>query len=121
MVYNPFKKRQFLNAKILYISKVRFKMAYIENTLKITDDALKIFKQLYNNTHKSIKRGQEVDTRSFASTVRFIGDSFEYQGQKYLMNSKGGNFAESLVNQNRFDLASILYGILIKRDRKSVV
>ena len=89
-------------------------MAYLENTLRITDDALKIFKQLSKNVNKSIKTGEEIDTKTFATTVRFIGDSFEYQGQKYLMNSNGGNFAESLVSQNRFDLASILYGILIK-------
>lgn len=89
-------------------------MAYLEKTLRITDDALKVFKQLSKNVNKSIKTGEQIDTKTFATTVRFIGDSFEYQGQKYLMNSKGGDFAESLVCQNRFDLASILYGILIK-------
>ena len=96
-------------------------MALLINSRLLAEDALKAFKNLSKKVHTSISKGKSIDSRSFASTMRIIGDTFEMQGQKYLMNYNGAQLAENLSKQNEHNLASILYGILIKNNNNNPV
>ena len=78
-----------------------------ENTMK----AFQLFKQ---NVHNAIQQGKDIDYRSFYNSLISFGDRFELQEQRHIMNCSIANFAENLASQKQYDLASIIYGILIK-------
>lgn len=96
-------------------------MALLFNPILLADDALKVFKSLSKNVRSTVKHGYEVDKNAFAQSIRVVGDSFEYQGQKHIMNYKGAQLAEKLVYNQQLDLASIIYGVLIKNNEHNPV
>ena len=82
----------------------------------IEKNVLKAFRKLTKNVNHSIRQGKPVDQRSLFASMMSLGDRFELQGQHHLMNTKSANFAEALVSKKQYNLASIIYGILIKNN-----
>lgn len=93
-------------------------MALLEPIL-IERNALKAFRQLTRNINHRIQQGQIVNPKSLYASLMSLGDRFELQGQHHVMNLQSSNFAEKLVAQGQYNLASIIYGILLKSNEKN--
>ena len=81
----------------------------------------KAFKLLAKNVQHSLQQGKRVDSKSFYASLMGLGDRFELQGHRHIMNFKSANFAQDLVGKKEYNLASIIYGILIKNNAHNPV
>lgn len=89
-------------------------MALLFNPIALADDAYTVFKCLSREVQTTVAKGKAVDKSAFAQSVKTLRDTFEHRGQRHLMTYEGANLAEKLAQNERADLASILYGVLIK-------
>ena len=94
-------------------------MALLFNPRLLSRNSLLAFRRMSDNVHGTISSGQAVDRRSLFASVQTLGDTFESQGQKHLLNSEGAILAQSLAARKEYDLSSIIYGILIKRNKEN--
>ena len=93
-------------------------MALIDPIL-LERSAIKAFGQLTQKVNRSIMLRQNVSQRGLFASLMDLGDRFEMQGQHHIMNTKSAEFAEDLLSKKEYDLASIVYGILIKINRNN--
>ena len=96
-------------------------MALLFNPIHFAEDTQKVFNTLSKNVRTAIAKGEYIDARMFSESIRTIGDSFEHQGQKYIMNYKGAKLAKELTDKKQFNLASIIYSFLIKNNEQNPV
>lgn len=89
-------------------------MALLFNPIALADDAYTVFKRLSREVQTTVAKGKAVDKSAFAQSVKTLRDTFEHRGQRHLMTYEGANLAEKLAQNERADIASILYGVLIK-------
>ena len=99
--FNTLKRRYFL-------MKVKFNTQNLNNNPKAAFD---IFKQKIT---KSIREKENIDLSAFSNELHTLGDVFEKQNNKVLMNKASKNFAQQLVNLKENNLAGIIYSFLIK-------
>ena len=63
---------------------------------------------------RSVKRKDNIDLSAFSNELYTLGEVFEKQNSKELMNKVSRNFAQQLVNLKEDNLAGIIYSFLIK-------
>lgn len=72
------------------------------------------FQDLSKRVINSTKNKEQVDPSSFYAMLSSIGDKFEKNSQRELMNNNSKRLAEQLVNFGNGTLAGIIYSFLIK-------
>lgn len=88
--------------------KVKFDPSQINKKPQVSFD---IFAQKIT---KSVKKKEEIDLSAFSNELNVLGDVFEKQNNKYVMNKSSKKLAESLVGLGENNLAGIIYSFLIK-------
>ena len=84
------------------------------NPQRIVKNPGKSFDIFSQKVMKSIKRQEKVDASAFSCELMSIGDVFEKQGKKPVMNKMAQRLAETLVNIGDSNLSGIIYSFLIK-------
>ena len=83
------------------------------NPQRIVKNPGKSFDIFSQKVMKSIKRQEKVDASAFSCELMSIGDVFEKQGKKPVMNKMAQRLAETLVNIGDSNLSGIIYSFLI--------
>ena len=86
---------------------------------KIEKNPMKAFQILNEKVLKGVKRNQNIPTGSFAYELNDLGDVFEKQGQKEVMNKASLKLAETLVSLKNSELAGVIYSFLVKFNEKN--
>lgn len=82
------------------------------NPVSFKADVSKSFDVFSQRVIKGVKRGQKIDLQTFSKDLTKFEDSFETD--KNILNKKSKNLAETLVSLNKDNMASIVYGFLIR-------
>lgn len=82
------------------------------NPVSFKADVNKSFDVFSQRVIKGVKRGQKIDLQTFSKDLTKFEDSFETD--KNILNKKSKNLAETLVSLNKDNMASIVYGFLIR-------
>ena len=84
------------------------------NMQRIARNPVASFDIFSQKVTKSIKKKEKVDASTFSCELMGIGDVFEKQGKKPVMNKMAQRLAETLVNMGDSNLSGIIYSFLIK-------
>ena len=84
------------------------------STGKLTQNPKSAFDIFTQKITRSVKRKDNIDLSDFSHELYTLGDVFEKQNNKELMNKASKNFAQQLVNLKEDNLAGIIYSFLIK-------
>ncbi len=84
------------------------------STGKLTQNPKSAFDIFTQKITRSVKRKDNIDLSAFSHELYTLGDVFEKQNNKELMNKASKNFAQQLVNLKEDNLAGIIYSFLIK-------
>lgn len=89
-------------------------MIKITFTPKQLNNPESAFQYLSKKVISSSKKKEQVDPSSFYAMLTSIGDKFEKNSQRELMNKNSKRLAEQLVSFGNGTLAGIIYSFLIK-------
>lgn len=89
-------------------------MKVIFNTNKMEKNAHKSFDVFADKITKAVKKKQTIDKSAFSCELMTMGDIFEKQDKKPVLNKLSMRFAEALVNLGNENLAGVIYSFLIK-------
>lgn len=84
------------------------------NPNKLDKNPIKSFDIYTQKVLKAAQKKIDVNKPAFANELYELGDRFESQSQKALLNKKANNLAETLVSLKNNDLAGVIYSFLIK-------